>query len=170
MKYNPGWSSRIRILEPDPVFYTSRIQGSKRHRLSDPDPQHCYKETLSTLSLKKLKYSRIFLDLYAAAPSRLPNSSRNRLLPFRQPKQLDQSRPRLFRHQHIVQLLQHVGSKLTDLLLCTVLIDSFRLEEMAVVNGSGVGIFRTFAPAPTPFIAIAEAEVFLALFEPACLD
>jgi hypothetical protein len=29
--------SRIRIL----TFYPSRIQGSKRHRIPDPDPQHC---------------------------------------------------------------------------------------------------------------------------------
>ncbi len=34
-KYDPGCSSRIRIL----TFYPSRIQGSKRHRI--PDPQHC---------------------------------------------------------------------------------------------------------------------------------
>jgi hypothetical protein len=29
--------SRIRML----TFYPSRIQGSKRHRIPDPDPQHC---------------------------------------------------------------------------------------------------------------------------------
>ncbi len=32
---HPG--SRIRML----TFYPSRIQGSKRHRIPDPDPQHC---------------------------------------------------------------------------------------------------------------------------------
>jgi hypothetical protein len=37
-KYNPGCSSRIRIL----IFYPFRIQGSKRHRIPDPDPQHWY--------------------------------------------------------------------------------------------------------------------------------
>jgi hypothetical protein len=31
-KYDPGCSTRIRI--------RSRIKGSKRHRISDPDPQH----------------------------------------------------------------------------------------------------------------------------------
>ncbi len=36
-KYDPDCSSRIRIL----IFYSSRIQGSKRHRIPDPDPQHC---------------------------------------------------------------------------------------------------------------------------------
>ncbi len=36
-KYDPGFSSRIRIL----IFYPSRIQGSKSHRVPDPDPQHC---------------------------------------------------------------------------------------------------------------------------------
>ncbi len=33
---DPGSGSRIRIL----IFYPSRIQGSKRHRIPDPDPQH----------------------------------------------------------------------------------------------------------------------------------
>jgi hypothetical protein len=32
---HPG--SRIRML----TFYPSRIQGSKRHPIPDPDPQHC---------------------------------------------------------------------------------------------------------------------------------
>ncbi len=38
-KYDPGYSSRIRM----PTFYPSRIPdpGSKRHRIPDPDPQHC---------------------------------------------------------------------------------------------------------------------------------
>ncbi len=36
-KYDPGCSSRIRIL----IFYPSRIQVSKRHRIPDSDPQHC---------------------------------------------------------------------------------------------------------------------------------
>ncbi len=37
-RYDPGCSSRIRML----TFYPpgSRIQGSKRHRIPDPDPQH----------------------------------------------------------------------------------------------------------------------------------
>ncbi len=35
-KYDPGCSSRIRIL----TSYPSRIQGLKRHRIPDPDPQH----------------------------------------------------------------------------------------------------------------------------------
>ncbi len=35
-KYDPGCSSRIRML----TFYPSRIQGSKRHWIPDPDPQH----------------------------------------------------------------------------------------------------------------------------------
>ncbi len=35
--FNPGSGSRIQIL----IFYLSRIQGSKRHRIPDPDPQHC---------------------------------------------------------------------------------------------------------------------------------
>ncbi len=41
-KYDPGCSSRIRIM----IFThpESRIQGSKRHRILDPDPQHCFSE------------------------------------------------------------------------------------------------------------------------------
>jgi hypothetical protein len=33
---HPGSGSRIRIL----IFYPSRIFGSKRHRIPDPNPQH----------------------------------------------------------------------------------------------------------------------------------
>jgi hypothetical protein len=37
---HPGSGSQIRIL----ILYPSwiRIQGSKRHRITDPDPQHCF--------------------------------------------------------------------------------------------------------------------------------
>ncbi len=37
-KYDPGCSSRIP--DPDADFLPSRIPGSKRHPISDPDPQH----------------------------------------------------------------------------------------------------------------------------------
>ncbi len=33
----PDLEPRFQIL----IFYPSRIQGSKRHRIPDPDPQHC---------------------------------------------------------------------------------------------------------------------------------
>ena len=39
-KYDPGCSSRIRMLTFS--HPGSRIQGSKRHPIPDPDPQHCY--------------------------------------------------------------------------------------------------------------------------------
>ncbi len=39
-KYDPGCSSRIRIL----THPGSRIQRSERHRIPDPDPQHCLTE------------------------------------------------------------------------------------------------------------------------------
>jgi hypothetical protein len=46
-KYDPGCSSRIRML----TFYPSRIrdpgsriQGSKMHRIPDPDPQQCFQQ------------------------------------------------------------------------------------------------------------------------------
>ncbi len=41
-KNDPGYSSRIRI--PESEFFThpeSRIQGLKKQRIPDPDPQHC---------------------------------------------------------------------------------------------------------------------------------
>jgi hypothetical protein len=38
-KYDPGCSSRIRVLTFSHAG--SRIQGSKRHPIPDPDPQHC---------------------------------------------------------------------------------------------------------------------------------
>ncbi len=38
-KYDPGCLSRIP--DPDAEFLPSRIQGSKRHPIPDPDPQHC---------------------------------------------------------------------------------------------------------------------------------
>jgi hypothetical protein len=31
------------IRDPDKTYFGSRIQGSKRHRLPDPDPQHSLK-------------------------------------------------------------------------------------------------------------------------------
>jgi hypothetical protein len=41
-KYDPGCSSRIRISDPDPYFFTHPgSRGSKRHRIPNPDPQHC---------------------------------------------------------------------------------------------------------------------------------
>jgi hypothetical protein len=33
------------ILDPEKTYSGSRIQGSKRHRIPDPDPQHCLGET-----------------------------------------------------------------------------------------------------------------------------
>jgi hypothetical protein len=39
-KYDPGCSSRIRMLTFS--HPGSRIQGSKRHPIPDPDPQHWY--------------------------------------------------------------------------------------------------------------------------------
>jgi hypothetical protein len=40
-KYDTGCSSRIRML----IFYPSRIQGPKRHRIPDPEPQHWWIHT-----------------------------------------------------------------------------------------------------------------------------
>jgi hypothetical protein len=48
-KYNPGCSSRIRIL----TLYPSRIQGSKRHRIPDPDPQHCHSARTTKMEYNK---------------------------------------------------------------------------------------------------------------------
>jgi hypothetical protein len=35
-----GLGSEIR--DPEKIYSGSRIQGSERHRIQDPDPQHCY--------------------------------------------------------------------------------------------------------------------------------
>ncbi len=54
-KYDSGCSSQIRIL----IFYPSQIQGPKRHRIPDLDPQHCcqsadlQKPLCSTICLRK---------------------------------------------------------------------------------------------------------------------
>jgi hypothetical protein len=32
----------VGIRDPEKTYSGSRIQGSKRHRIPDPDPQHCY--------------------------------------------------------------------------------------------------------------------------------
>ncbi len=53
-KYDPGCSSWI--LDPFPDFLPlpdpgSRIQWSKRHRIPDPDPQHCFVHIVKDLNL-----------------------------------------------------------------------------------------------------------------------
>jgi hypothetical protein len=35
------WDPGSEIRDPEKTYSESRIQGSKRHRLPDPDPQHC---------------------------------------------------------------------------------------------------------------------------------
>ncbi len=47
----------IRVVHPDPdpgswFFCPSRIQGSNRHRISDPDPQHCFYKRKLTYFVK----------------------------------------------------------------------------------------------------------------------
>jgi hypothetical protein len=55
-KYDPGCSSRIRIL----IFYPSRIQGSKttRSRIPDPDPQHRKKVNCERLNAVRESWGR----------------------------------------------------------------------------------------------------------------
>jgi hypothetical protein len=35
------WDPGFEIRDPEKTYSGSRIQGSKRHRIPDPDPQHC---------------------------------------------------------------------------------------------------------------------------------
>jgi len=35
------WDPGSEIRDPEKTYSGSRIQGSKRHRIPDPDPQHC---------------------------------------------------------------------------------------------------------------------------------
>jgi hypothetical protein len=44
-KLSEKWS-RMFILDPDPDFFPSRIQGSKKHWI--PDPQHCIEGKIPT--------------------------------------------------------------------------------------------------------------------------
>jgi hypothetical protein len=36
------WDLGSEIRDPEKTYPGSRIQGSKRHRIPDPDPQHCF--------------------------------------------------------------------------------------------------------------------------------
>jgi hypothetical protein len=36
------WDPGSEIRDPEKTYSGSRIQGSKRHRIPDPDPQHCH--------------------------------------------------------------------------------------------------------------------------------
>ncbi len=47
------------IRDPEKTYSGSRIQGSKRHRIPDPDPQHC-KTVGLTILLFLLDYRRIW--------------------------------------------------------------------------------------------------------------
>jgi hypothetical protein len=38
-----SWDPGSEIRDPEKTYSGSRIQGSKRHRIPDPDPQHCLK-------------------------------------------------------------------------------------------------------------------------------
>ncbi len=46
-KYNP-----IRI--PNLIFYASRVPGSKRYQIPDPDPQHCLRDTTKWTPSRKI--------------------------------------------------------------------------------------------------------------------
>ncbi len=48
------------IPDPVPYFYRSWIQGSKRHRIPDPDPQHCKKSFFSSrLVFHKMCHNKV---------------------------------------------------------------------------------------------------------------
>jgi hypothetical protein len=66
---DPGFGIRIR--DPEITYSGSRIQGSKRYRIPDPDPQHCLKpRKLTHLCLRQLGHAklpvlRIFINFAA---------------------------------------------------------------------------------------------------------
>ena len=73
-KYDPGCSSRIRMLTFS--HPGSRIQGSKKHPIPDPDPQHCPTHTF--LALRCGQKRKIWKGHDARQVGRgvvLPNSS-----------------------------------------------------------------------------------------------
>ncbi len=62
-KYDPGCSSRIWIL----TLYPSRIPGSKRRRIPDPDPQHWLKVyTHMHMKRLRLKGAHVGTDVFVA--------------------------------------------------------------------------------------------------------
>jgi hypothetical protein len=46
------WDPGSEIRDPEKIYSGSRIQGSKRHRIPDPDPQHCKKHWNKTWEKK----------------------------------------------------------------------------------------------------------------------
>jgi hypothetical protein len=44
------WDPGSEIRDPEKTYSGSRIQGSKKHRIPDPDPQHCLFLMLTELS------------------------------------------------------------------------------------------------------------------------
>ncbi len=48
------WDPWSEIRDPEKTYSGSRIQGSKRHRIPDPDPQHCLKTCIWTHKQRRL--------------------------------------------------------------------------------------------------------------------
>ncbi len=44
------WDTESGIPDPEKTYSGSRIQGSKRHQIPDPDPQHCSKKISPSLT------------------------------------------------------------------------------------------------------------------------
>jgi hypothetical protein len=73
--WDPG--SEIRDLEK--TYSGSRIQGSKRHRLPDPDPQHCFLGALKVVGNEKLGGS---LGFFKGAQASLDSHDFYSIKPF----------------------------------------------------------------------------------------
>jgi hypothetical protein len=58
---NMGLGSGIR--DPGKTYSGSRIQGSKRHRIPDPDSQHCKDIFRSNIRIKTETYRILFFQI-----------------------------------------------------------------------------------------------------------
>jgi hypothetical protein len=52
------------IQDPEKTYSGSRIQGSKRHRIPDPDPQHCF-ERRDTIDIYLVVILRVSVVAFA---------------------------------------------------------------------------------------------------------
>jgi hypothetical protein len=59
------------IRDPEKSYSGSRIQGSKRHRIPDPDPQHCGKDSDLGSRMEQIRIR------YPGETSRIRNSGCN---------------------------------------------------------------------------------------------
>jgi hypothetical protein len=58
------WDPGAEIRDPEKAYSGSRIQGSKMHRIPDPDPQHCF-ECRDTIDIYLVVILRVSVVAFA---------------------------------------------------------------------------------------------------------